>query len=311
MRKLLLVAGIAAAALLPSLALAQPSCDQRDNRPHQTVAGRDLNALLGVGPVYGDCAHAYGYYDRNSQWHANSIDRADARGYFDRDGAWVAGPPNGYYDDGGRWVTATADPASGGYYDGRGRWIPASANGYYDETGQWVISASGHYDGDGRWIAGQTTGAYDANGRWMPGARNGHTDAHGVWIADAQPGYYDERHQWRAGPARGYYDTRGVWIGVALAAETQGADVAYQGDDRRDVDSREAWLEQHIQAASASGALNSYDSARDLDRLASIRSREAEMRGANGQLAPQDQNYLQERLDRLSETLRASTPGGS
>jgi hypothetical protein len=225
MRKLLLVAGVAAAVLAPCLALAQQTCEQRDNRPHQTAAGRDLNALLGVAPAFGDCAHAYGYYDR-----------------------------------------------------------------------------------DGRWIAGQTA---DANGRWMPDARNGHTDAHGVWVADLQSGYYDERHQWRAGPARGYYDTRGVWIGVALAADAQGADVAFQGADRRDIDFREALLERSIEAASQSGALSRFDQAADLDRLASIRSREAEMRNRGGQLAPQDESYLQERLDRLSETLRASTPGGS
>ena len=48
MRKLLLVAGLAAAALIPSLAVAQPSCEQqRDNRVVGTLAGAGIGALLG------------------------------------------------------------------------------------------------------------------------------------------------------------------------------------------------------------------------------------------------------------------------
>ena len=124
MRKLFMVAGLAAAALIPSLASAQQSCEsQRGNQVAGTVVGAGLGALLGSalagrgshtegavlggvgGAVIGnaasapsaDCAHAYGYYDRNSQWHANAVARADARGYYDRNGAWVTGAPNGYY----------------------------------------------------------------------------------------------------------------------------------------------------------------------------------------------------------------------
>jgi len=333
MRKLFLAAGLAAAALVPSFASAQQSCaQQRDNQVVGTVAGAGLGALIGsaiaprgdrtagaiiggvggavvgnqVAKPYADCTHAYGYYDRNSQWHANDIQRADARGYYELDVAWVDGAPNGYYDGGGRWVTVEASSSANGYYDGQGRWIPASANGYYDDGGQWIASASGYYDDQGRWMAGQTTGAYDINGRWMPGARSGHSDASGVWIADSQPGYYDTNHHWRAGPARGYYDTRGVWVG-APSADAYGANASYEvGVGRRDVRSREAWLEQRIRSAVADGSLNRRDARNDLDKLNSIRRQESGMRDNSGQLAPQDESQIQARLDHLSAGLGLS-----
>jgi len=330
MHKLILVAGLAAAALIPSFASAQQSCErQRDNQVVGTVAGAGIGALLGsaiaprgdrtagavIGGVggavvgnqvtrpYADCSHAYGYYDRNSQWHANAIQRADARGYYDRNGAWVDGAPNGYYDTSGRWVTSRADPSADGYYDGQGRWIPASANGYYDDGGQWIASASGYYDEQGRWMAGQTTGAYDASGRWIPGARSGHIDANGMWIADSQPGYYDSNHHWRAGPAHGYYDTRGVWIG-ATSVEAYGANASYEVRvGRRDVQSREAWLEQRIRSRASDGSLSRRDARDDLSRLNSIRRQDSAMRDGRGRLAPRDERRLQARLDQLSATL--------
>lgn len=95
MRIHLLAAGVAVAALIPSLALAQPSCEQR--RSQQTVgtiAGAGIGAVLGgaiagrddraagaiigglAGGVAGNqlskpgtgCAHAYGYYDNRGRW---------------------------------------------------------------------------------------------------------------------------------------------------------------------------------------------------------------------------------------------------
>jgi uncharacterized protein YcfJ len=122
MRKNLLLAGLAAAALIPSLAMAQVTCEQRSaNRAAGTAAGAVAGALLGsavaghgdkgtgavVGGVGGavignqlargprDCAHAYGYYDNDNRWHDNGVDRSVAYGYYDRNGAWIDGsPPN-------------------------------------------------------------------------------------------------------------------------------------------------------------------------------------------------------------------------
>jgi len=307
MRKSLLVAGLAVAALVPSLAFAQQTCEQQ----HGDQVAAAAAAVVGseVSRPDRDCAHAYGYYDHNSQWHAMATDRADARGYYDRDGAWVDGAPNGYYDGGGRWVAGRGEASASGYYDGQGRWTPASANGYYDDRGQWVASSSGYYD-SGHWVSGPTAGAYDADGHWMRGARSGHTDANGVWVADAQPGYYDGDHHWRAGPVRGYYDTQGVWIGAAVSAGGYGVDSGYQGAPRHDVDSREAWLDQRIQSAIGDAKLSGFDARADRRELDSIRHDEASMRdNQNGQLSPQNEAGLQGRLDQLSATLRQSLHG--
>jgi len=333
MRKLLLVAGLAAAALVPTLAFAQSCEQQHDNQVATTLAGAGIGALLGAtvaprrdqgaGAVIGasggaivgsqvsrpdrDCTHAYGYYDHNNQWHARAIDRADARGYYDRDGAWVEGAPNGYYDSGNRWVAAS-DPSSDGYYDDHGRWSPAASDGYYDERGQWVASVSGHYD-DGRWVAGHGAGAYDASGRWIPGALSGHTDANGVWVADAAPGYYDGDHHWRAGSVRGYYDTRGAWIGATVSAEAYGANAGFQGGAHRDLDTRENWLEQRIDSATANGSLNQYDAHQDRRLLSEVRRDETDMRHGDGELSPRDEAGLQVRLDGLSASLKQSLNG--
>ncbi len=122
MRKHFLAAGIAAVALIPSLAMAQETCEQRSaNRTTGTVLGVIGGALLGnavaghggktggtiIGGVAGgvvgsnlakgphDCVHAYGYYDSDGRWHDNHSDRAVAYGYYDREGVWVDGAPPG------------------------------------------------------------------------------------------------------------------------------------------------------------------------------------------------------------------------
>jgi uncharacterized protein YcfJ len=128
MRKNLLLAGFAAAALIPTLAMAQETCEQRSaNRAAGTVVGAIGGALLGnavsghggktggtiIGGVAGaavgnnlargpkDCQHAYGYYDNDNRWHDNGVDRSVAYGYYDRSGVWVDGQPSvsGYSAD--------------------------------------------------------------------------------------------------------------------------------------------------------------------------------------------------------------------
>jgi hypothetical protein len=121
MRKHLLLAGFAAAALIPTLAMAQETCEQRSsNRAAGTAIGAVAGALLGsavaghgekgagavIGGVGGaiignqaargprDCAHAYGYYDNDNRWHENAVARGQAYGYYDHNGAWVDGAPN-------------------------------------------------------------------------------------------------------------------------------------------------------------------------------------------------------------------------
>lgn len=338
MRNHLLAAGVAAAALIPSFAFAQASCEQQhNNRVASTVAGGAIGALVGsavaghgdkttgavIGGVGGavignqvgrgsaDCAHAYGYYDTNGAWHANAVERADAQGYYDRDGQWVAGAPNGYYDNQNRWVAADTSATASGYYDSQGRWVPASANGYYDTDGNYVAGVASGYYSNGRWVAGPTIGHYDTAGRWIEGRAMGHRDARGVWIADAQPGYYDTGGRWRAGQAVGYYDTRGRWIATAASAADQGYNNNYQGRSNwtgapTDLFARTAWLDQRIRRSLEDGSLSNWEGRRALRTLDSIRRDEANMRHYNGHLSQTNEVRIQARLDNLSRGIRWS-----
>ena len=331
MRKHFLAAGIAAVALIPTLGMAQQTCEERRNtRIVGTVGGAGVGALLGsaiagrdnrtagalIGGIGGaiagnqltrsnaDCTHAYGYYDSAGQWHANVIDRANAAGYYDRDGQWVDGAPNGYYGPQGRWISADTNPTASGYYDSDREWVPASAGGYYGANGQWIAgTTSGHYD-NGRWIAGPSIGRYDDAGRWISGQAGGHRDANGAWVADAQPGYYDTAGRWRPGTVVGYYDTQGRWIGAVNREPTP---VSYPVDDHRspwadapqDLHAREAWLDRRIRNGVNDGALTRQDGYAALRSLNSIRRQEMGMRHYRGRLNPRAQSYIQAKLDDL------------
>jgi hypothetical protein len=337
MRRHLLAAGIAAATLIPTLAMAQQTCEQqRNTRVTGTVAGAGLGALLGsvvagkgdrtTGAVVGglggalvgnqiskgkaDCANAYGYYDNNGAWHATGVDRAQARGYYSRDGQWVEGAPNGYYNAQNQWVQSSTSASASGYYDRNNQWVPASSNGYYDTRGQWVAgAASGYYD-NGRWVSGPATGRYDSNGRWVPGQAAGRRDANGAWITDAQPGYYDANGRWRAGEARGYYDTQGRWIATAPSADSRGTNASYGDrsnmDGPRDFRSRETRLQQRIRAGMNDGSLSRAEADRALRSLAAIRREEAGLRHYQGRLGQRDEVRIQAKLDTLSDSIRWS-----
>jgi hypothetical protein len=347
MRKLIWVAGIAAAAFIPSIAAAQTTCEQQhDRRVAGTVIGGVAGALLGnavthgggrvggtiIGGVAGaaignqvakgdgdgDCAHAYGYYDHDGRWHANAVAANDAQGYWDRDGQWVQGQPAGYYGDDGRWVSAQS---ASGYYDQGGRWVPSAVTGYYDQNGQWMSGAApGYYASNGQWVAGATVGHYDRDGRWMQGDAGGHRDASGNWIADPQPGYWADG-QWRQGQVQGYYDSSGRWIpadgrdvGPSRAYANGGGD-APMHDDRwaragTGLREREAWLGQRIQQAEDAGKIDDQQAHRALRRLQDIRRDDAAQRGADGHLPEDGRMALQVRLDDLASTLRLERDGG-
>lgn len=320
MHKNILVAGLAAAAFIPSFAFAQQSCDQQHGaRIVGTVAGAGVGALAGgaiagrndrtagalIGGVAGallgnqitrgsqDCAHAYGYYDSQGQWHATNVDRSQAQGYYDRDGAWVEGTPNGYYDAQNRWVPAGAGASESGYYESNGHWVPASANGFYDADGQWIAgAASGHYDARGRWIAGPTTGRYDQYGRWLSGQASGHRDANGQWVSDPQPGYYDASGRWIAGQVDGYYDTRGSWIPTAATSAAYDVSIPAYADRSGgavDVDTRIARLERRIRLGAQEGSISTWQSGRALKQLEAIR---------------QDEVRIGDRIDNLASGMR-------
>jgi hypothetical protein len=147
MRRNILAAGIAAATLIPTLAMAQVTCEQRSaNRATGTAVGAVAGALLGsavaghhekgtgavVGGVSGaiignqlsrgpkDCAHAYGWYDNDGRWHGQRIDERYASGYYDRSGVWVDGRPAGHYDR-GVWIADAGAYGANASYVSRDR----------------------------------------------------------------------------------------------------------------------------------------------------------------------------------------------
>ncbi len=317
-----LVAGVAVAALIPTLALAQQSCEQRQsNRAVGTLAGAGLGALLGsavaghgdrtagavIGGVGGavvgnqlsksgaDCAHAYGYYDGAGAWHASTVSKSSARGYFDREGRWVDGAPNGHYDRSGTWVRTSTDTAAAGYYDNGGRWVPASANGYYSADGRWVGgSASGHYDRSGRWVASPTTGRYDARGRWIAGPP--------ARVTETQPGYWNQG-RWQAGEVSGYYDGQGRWVATDHGNGGHGRGMP------DDVAGRQAWLDQRIHRGLDDGSLTQGEGNRALRSLASINRDERALRSRTGTLRPNDERMILARLDTLGDDVREMRRG--
>ncbi len=126
MLKPLLLAGLAAAAFIPSFASAQESCQQaqHDNRVAGTIVGAGLGALLGnvvsghggkpggtiIGGVGGAVVgnqiagsgtrcgeNQYGYYDGSGRWVPTT---STAYGYYGPDGRWVANAPAGYAPNG-------------------------------------------------------------------------------------------------------------------------------------------------------------------------------------------------------------------
>ncbi len=133
MLKTLLVAGLAAAALAPSVASAQDQCPgSSGNRVVGTVLGAGIGALIG-----------------------NAIGEHGGK----PGGTIIGGVGGGIV--GNQIAGAGSHNCQSnryGYYDNNGRWIPntSNANGYYDANGHWVVSGS--YDsryGQGQGYAGQ------------------------------------------------------------------------------------------------------------------------------------------------------------
>lgn len=155
-----------------------------------------------------------------------------------------------------------------------------SGYGYYDSRGTWHANVSGYYDRDGHWIAANGAGYYDNRGQWHERGR-GYLDSDGYWVADAAPSYGG------APPYAGGY----------------GSDASYTVP-RYGIRQREDWLDQQIAAGEQDASLTR-DEARWVRRdLADIRRREDAYRRPDGTLRDRERQYLQSRLDRLSDRLR-------
>ncbi len=111
------------------------------------------------------------------------------------------------------------------------------------------------------------------------------------------------------GPANGYYDAHGRWIATSYTSGNgQNADNRGRwGDAPRDIRQREAWLQQRIVNARSDGSMSRTEARRSLNRLSSIRQREARMRDFNGRLSQRETAFIQSQLDSLSERVRFQT----
>lgn len=321
----------AALLLSTTAASAQQSCEQyRSNRTIGTVAGAGLGGVLGnvvagqgdkrlgtiIGAVggavlgnqvtknNGNCANAYGYYDKSGVWVASNVAANQQTGYYDRDGNWVEGAPQGYYDNQGRWIAAQNNGNGGsamGYRDRDGRWIAPTAAEFEARNRNFAGTAPGYWQ-NGRWVAGPATGSYDRNGRWMPGQVGGQRDANGNMVADVQPGHYDQRGRWIAGTSRGRYDDRGMWI-----ADNNGgyANNGQGNGGQRDVRDRFDRIGNRIARGVNEGNLTRADAQRAEAELEAIRRYDQSLRQRNGRLTPRNENLVRVRLDRLNQQLRS------
>ena len=337
MRAFFIAATLLGATAMPSAVIAQQSCEQyRSNRTVGTVAGAGIGGVLGnviagsgdktlgtiIGAVgggvlgnqvtknKGNCANAYGYYDKSGDWQANNVAANQQSGYYDRDNNWVEGAPQGYYDSQNRWVAAQGNNGQLGYRDRDGRWIAPSA-AEFDSNGRAIAS-----NGNGHW----------QNGRWVNATNNaddrGHYDRNGRWVANDSgyvdngtlPGYYDRRGRWVPGTVRGRYDDRGVFIadngnGYDNRGGNGYSNAGYQGG-QRDIASRLDRIEARIGRGVQQGKLNRTDAQRAEGELDSIRRYDRSLRSRSGAISNRNESLVQARLDRLSDRLKGIRENG-
>jgi len=285
MLKGLLYSGLVAAALsaplAPALAQAQPSCQEQkhDNRVIGTVLGAVGGAFLG-----------------------NAIGE-----HGGREGGTIIGGVGGAVAGnaiGGSTVNCSSNQY--GYYDENGRWVPntATANGYYDANGRWVDTPAQSYATP---PAPPPAYGQDNNGYPPPPA--------------APPGGYDQGRPYGQDsgyapppPPPGDYGQNRPYSqdsGYPPAPPPPGydRDAAYGRDQGAgapmDTRAREDGLQNRIQQRIADGQLDDRNGRRALRDLDDIRRIDADYRGADGRLNPDQRRDIEARLD----TLRANLGG--
>ena len=236
MLKPLLLASLAAAAMIPSLASAQDQCQSNGgNRVVGTVLGAGVGALLG-----------------------NAIGE-----HGGKTGGTIIGGVGGAVVGNQIAGAGSRNCQSNryGYYDSNGRWVPntANSNGYYDVNGQWVTNSQNNYD-----------------------PRYGQSYA-------SQPDYT---------PQSGY----GSQPGYAPPPPPYAQDYRDREDpnNRQDLMTREAWLDQDIRQRMANDSLDHQDAHRALRELRDIRRVDANSRDDDNRLNPDQQAELEHRLNDLA-----------
>jgi hypothetical protein len=129
----------------------------------------------------------------------------------------------------------------------------------------------------------------------------------------APAGHYDADGRWVAGASGGYYDRDGSWVIGRTAAPYAGendADVAYTGADLwigapLETRAREDWLGRRIRRAQASGRLGIDQAADAFTELDAIRTLDERDRSYSGELSPNQEAMIQDRLDGLRNQLFA------
>jgi hypothetical protein len=159
-----------------------------------------------------------------------------------------------------------------------------SGYGYYDGSGTWHANVSGYYDRDHNWIAANNGGYYDNGGVWHARG-SGYMDSDGYWVASGAP------------VGQPYADNGPPYAGG------YGSDASYTSQ-RYSVRQREDWLDQQISAGQQDASLTPREAWQVRRDLNDIRRREAAYRRPDGSLRDRDRQYLQSRLDSLSDRLR-------
>ncbi len=162
----------------------------------------------------------------------------------------------------------------------------------------------------GNLIAGSGTkcnenryGYYDQNGSWMPNTSNAE-------------GYYDANGQWtrysantpsvnQTGQNDGYYDNNGQWVEQRQSVNSPppGNTEGYWRDGDSDTRQRESWLDRRFREAMAQGRVGDRDGRRALRELADLRNLDNDYRTDDGRLDPEQQAYIDHRLERLKARL--------
>lgn len=263
----MLLAGLAAAALMPSLVHAQSEGQARcqdqkhDNRVAGTIIGAGLGALLG---------NAIGE-------HGGKVGGTIIGGV----GGAVAGNVVG-------GATVNCGSNQYGYYDDNGRWVPntATAYGFYDANGQWVDTSNQGAQG----YAPQPSGGYGQQGAYQP--PGGYQQQQGGY---QQQGAYDQQNGYAPPPpppqpyGQAAYENRDYWAGAPL-----------------DTRERESWLERRIQQRMANGALDQWRGRHALRQLRDIQRMDSDYRSYDGHLNEDQRRDIFARLDHVRDGIRSN-----
>jgi len=266
----LLLAGLTAAALTPSLAQAQNDSqmrcrnEQNNNRVVGTVLGAVGGALLG-----------------------NAIGQGGGR-----EGGTIIGGVGGAVAGnviGGASVNCGSNQY--GYYDDSGRWVPNTATAY------------GYYDANGRWVDTANQGPPPPPPGYAPQVASGQPDGYGPPPpppADAPRGAYEQQDAYGSPPPP---------PGDAYDRDHHDGDREQLASAPADTRERENWLENRIQQRLADGSIDQGRGRHALREVGDIRRMDADYRAYDGHLSDSQRQDIVARLDQVRAEVSNGDPG--